>query len=671
MYYYYINILKLSYISFFLSRFEANLDIEGTNHYSVPNRRASQAFNDPDELLLDDRNPDAVSQCCVEDNASNRYANAMVLSSSYDERLFHKEGELVLIGENVSDCSYDKHSIVSNGVMSCVDSSYQLPMNCDISKQDKYIHSHSENSLHRQRANSLHHKLEQMHISEPELNLSVNKCENNIPHTYNVPLLRNILRPTSTILPANTSEYCTGVSNQSINQVAELIQASVLLQDNKWATSSSCLEHCSPKAKTKEWVETSLDSPIVTKKRKPKQSDCSPTIEHCQQGQWLENGLPPTYSSDPYYGYQAQAKYTDDMNLSSNSIPKFRRSPSPVQHQYNPAGCPVDCRNISPKIVYSQVPSERIYVNSNHLMSDGSIYHHYENTAELPGNCGNLTSQQSNLCYENGNYNSNFENSISYNVPNSEQPGIPFDDVSTPKLGIAEPQQPSKHHNRRIKTDEVFPPENHPCLVPDYQNIPMDNQYDAMNYRDVNSCDCYAQVQCDVPDSGQFLHNHPVYHDGFNVTSDSQQAQNWQQPVVSTAVENPAVSPVSQNVNFSPTVVNVVSPGHFQPYWEETKPYELSDFYKYSTKHRKQQKNNTNDVGEMLTLVEKEGQEVSHQYYEQSHRENTSAAYREYHYPDEIVRAQNVKSPLNQHQELVTSHVPVFDSSEQLESPAK
>lgn len=34
--------------------------------------------------------------------------------------------------------------------------------------------------------------------------------------------------------------------------------------------------------------------------------------------------------------------------------------------------------------------------------------------------------------------------------------------------------------------------------------------------------------------------------------------------------------------------ISVVSYGHFQPYWEETKPYETSDFYKYSTKHRKQ-----------------------------------------------------------------------------------
>ncbi|XP_035227416.1 FERM domain-containing protein 4A-like [Stegodyphus dumicola] len=40
--------------------------------------------------------------------------------------------------------------------------------------------------------------------------------------------------------------------------------------------------------------------------------------------------------------------------------------------------------------------------------------------------------------------------------------------------------------------------------------------------------------------------------------------------------------------NFPSSNVDVVSYGHFQPYWEETKPYETSDFYKYSTKHRKQ-----------------------------------------------------------------------------------
>ncbi|EEC20277.1 hypothetical protein IscW_ISCW023895 [Ixodes scapularis] len=33
--------------------------------------------------------------------------------------------------------------------------------------------------------------------------------------------------------------------------------------------------------------------------------------------------------------------------------------------------------------------------------------------------------------------------------------------------------------------------------------------------------------------------------------------------------------------------MNIVTMGHFQPYWEETKPYEMADFYKYSTKHRK------------------------------------------------------------------------------------
>ena len=58
---------------------------------------------------------------------------------------------------------------------------------------------------------------------------------------------------------------------------------------------------------------------------------------------------------------------------------------------------------------------------------------------------------------------------------------------------------------------------------------------------------------------------------------------------------NPNPSPRPLSIQMSPTLsssgngveVNVVSVGHFQPYWEETKPYELSDFYKYSTKHRK------------------------------------------------------------------------------------
>ncbi|XP_053200936.1 uncharacterized protein LOC128386008 [Panonychus citri] len=54
------------------------------------------------------------------------------------------------------------------------------------------------------------------------------------------------------------------------------------------------------------------------------------------------------------------------------------------------------------------------------------------------------------------------------------------------------------------------------------------------------------------------------------------------------------VSPRPPSIPLSPTIppasngveVNVVSVGHFQPYWEETKPYELSDFFKYSAKHR-------------------------------------------------------------------------------------
>ncbi|CAN7989550.1 unnamed protein product [Ixodes hexagonus] len=49
-----------------------------------------------------------------------------------------------------------------------------------------------------------------------------------------------------------------------------------------------------------------------------------------------------------------------------------------------------------------------------------------------------------------------------------------------------------------------------------------------------------------------------------------------------TSLPQQSPAPVSPGVE-----MNIVTMGHFQPYWEETKPYEMADFYKYSTKHRK------------------------------------------------------------------------------------
>lgn len=61
-------------------------------------------------------------------------------------------------------------------------------------------------------------------------------------------------------------------------------------------------------------------------------------------------------------------------------------------------------------------------------------------------------------------------------------------------------------------------------------------------------------------------------------------------PVMHTATEEINLSPSVASHSFQSGIeVNVVSVGHFQPYWEETKPYEMADFYKYSTKHRKRQ----------------------------------------------------------------------------------
>lgn len=556
--------------------------------------------------------------------------------------------------------------------MSFNDSNYQLNANCDLSKQEKYFHSHSENSLHRQRSNSLHPKLEQLHISEPELNLDVNKYENNIPHGCNVPLLRNTLRPTSTILPASTSDYSSGVSNQSINQVVDLGMIPGF-QEFKRTGASGTLEYTLSKPKTKEWIETSLDSPVVTRKRKPKHSDGSLPTEACQQVQWLENGLPTVFPNDSYSGYQSQPKYED--NPPSNSV-KFRRSPSPILHQYNSESHP-EYRNA--KISYpSQLPGERIYVNSN-VLQNSSGYHDYENSPEISKNLSKFIPKHSSPCYENipGNLNTDYNKNPHEDLKN-KPPLVSHEETTVSKLGIAEPQQPSKYQNRRINMGDVFSPDTISCSnSPDYQNIPIDNQYEPVNFGENDSP--YAQLKCDVSDSNHFSHNHSyqnesqsVYPDNLKNTSSEnpQVVPTWQHSATPVQLETAPVSPVSQN--FSPNVeVNVVSVGHFQPYWEETKPYELSDFYKYSTKHRKQQKNSTSDSADAQSYTEKEISNVSYQYYEQTHVSNMNVTYREMNFPSDGHLASSITTPPKQHQEIVTSRVPVFGCSEQLESPAQ
>ncbi|XP_037051114.1 dual specificity protein kinase splA isoform X1 [Bradysia coprophila] len=61
----------------------------------------------------------------------------------------------------------------------------------------------------------------------------------------------------------------------------------------------------------------------------------------------------------------------------------------------------------------------------------------------------------------------------------------------------------------------------------------------------------------------------------------------------SSTSTNLLINPTNIEVE-SPKNMTVVHPAKFQPYKEESKPFEMSDFYKYSTKFR--QKNNGNDV---------------------------------------------------------------------------
>lgn len=573
------------------------MDIEGTNHYSVPNRRASQAFNDPDDLLLETQSQDTISQC-VDVSNSGRYLNTP-LSCSYDER-FSKSGGFSLAGK---DSNYDATSISSHGAgnFSCNGSTYRLQ--CDSVRNEKFNHAFSENSLHRNRSGSLHRKIRELHISEPELNHE--DIVDGVRHVYSVPTVRN------TPIGASSHDFNAGLSSQTINQVVDLVQASVLLQDCKRAVSSGSLETSAPKLKTKEWVETSLDSPMVTKKRKNKvMSEASMKNEPTLPAQWLENGLPS--ASDSYYSHQHQQSYYEEHDFAQSSC-DLRRSPSPLLAQ----GGLAEYRNLNARAVYSpQVPYERPSSSNSQLMyANGNQYHLYENIEELSSVSPNPpVASKSNSYYENVPGPLDY-NSSNYKLVNDNYGSSLNLDDNRPIVGlsVAQPQEPPKRPTKRILADS-FVSEDIPRL--DFQESASDF-YEPVTYRE----NPHRKPTHQQHDSSyqQYSHSYPTESQPPDPENTSQAKQNWQNQNFQQ-VEN--LSPVPPQ-NFSPAVeVNVVSFGHFQPYWEETKPYEISDFYKYSTKHRRQSKQASN-----LNDSQQDAEELndsSQAQFEERHHENVA-----------------------------------------------
>ncbi|CAL1276756.1 unnamed protein product [Larinioides sclopetarius] len=652
------------------NRFEANLDIEGTNHYSVPNRRASQVFNDTD-ILSDTKSQDTVSHCCVDVNNTGRYLSTP-LSCSYDDRLSY--GKVGAYSPSVKDNAYDKTSIDSNCIdsVSCADSAY-LPMTYGTKNNDKFNHAYSENSLHRSRSGSLHRQLNQMHISEPHLNLDSVDAIDGMHHVYSVPSLKNVFRPMKNgIIPnSSISEYCSGVSNQSINQVADLVQASVLLQDCKRAASSSLSEFSAPKTKTKEWIETSLDSPVVERKRKPKVPETCPQTEPTQaSAHWLENGLPPVPDhSDSFYAYsQQQQSFYDDRKFSQNNS-DLRQSPSPLLVQSNFPGNFAEHRNANMKCAFpSQKHCESPKSRCNRsLFSDGNQYHHYENVAELANESANLPHTQSHSFYEDMHppcdYNLNaIKEAQEKNTQVLRHPNHDFINQPPANLSIAQPQEPPKRPTKRINAGDCFIAESIPVSdLCEYSTSPPNDIYEPITFQeDVSHRPTYPPKHSETPEplrqySQPYAESLPPDNDN-NLPA----VHNWQHfSPNSTGAENSSISPVPSTMNFSPNVeVNVVSVGHFQPYWEETKPYEISDFYKYSTKHRRQQKP-LREVKETLShqTLDESGDSNQSQFYSQNAESGSGGN-----------RDSNCSMNHHQQQELASPNVSAYSNQELADS---
>jgi len=96
-------------------------------------------------------------------------------------------------------------------------------------------------------------------------------------------------------------------------------------------------------------------------------------------------------------------------------------------------------------------------------------------------------------------------------------------------------------------------------------------------------------------------------------------------PCVETPRPDPI--PITPQLNVPEAVVDVVAVGTYTPYWEETKPFEMSDFLKYSSKHRKQQQLVKQETSSSSTSEEtfsqSSHQSVHHHRQQSLHAEST------------------------------------------------
>ncbi|XP_042901575.1 uncharacterized protein [Parasteatoda tepidariorum] len=651
------------------NRFETHLDIEGTNHYSVPNRRASQVFNDTEDFLLDDKCLETQSQCYVDMTQSKRSVHTP-LSCSYDERLTFIQSDYSIMDKTLQGSDYDKACMNSNETLkfSNADISFKVPYAKEPVRRDTFPHSHSVNSLHRAHMGSLHgSKINEVHLSDPDLNADSVDGHGTIRHGYSVPTLKNTLRPYNSGLAISLNEYSG--ANHSINQVVDLVQASVLLQESKRAASCNP-EVSTPKTKTKEWTETSLDSPLVIRKRKPKISESSSELS--QPAQWLDNGLPP----EPAYNYQSSRDLREDSRIFLHKNSDMQDSP-PHVNQNMKGNCCADYRPLSSASNFSlHIPTERPHSSLNrNLFPENNPYRLYENIDDL-------SFQSSSKQVRNGSYYENIDH-IELSLNNStKMPDLientihnarhiniredNFDEIHSACPAIAQPQEPSKHLKRSPshQTSAEVNLANH-----DYCNLPPDNDYEPIEFGASTHRVGYHQAHCDIR---ELSHPYSASHRESPKISEiipenAPPIQQW--PSVVEKPESSVPSSVnlpSPSVSLTPAVeVNVVSMGHFQPYWEETKPYELSDFYKYSTKHRRQQSaalspSADDSLVQHCTIYP---HEANHQFYA-ANSENMNCDYS----PQGPVHINMGKIPK---QIITSSSVPIFDSQEHIEVSTK
>ncbi|XP_022242994.1 FERM domain-containing protein 4A-like isoform X2 [Limulus polyphemus] len=292
------------------NRFESSLNLEGSNLYSVPTQRTSQAFSTQDDILalnsseiqdlglmsrhnsLETRHRSSVRQRKARLASEGLPSRpTMNISPSYDERLCHlrtlEEGQRTVNNifhhhHNSNHHHYYQHpkkhhssSKPDSQSLGCLDyhpnEDYPVFDNPSSSLTETTEHSFSENKLGNSplvQSVAQYNFVENLRVSIPELNRNVKGRRHWLMDSQCVQQIDQKTSPISVYLNTLSPKLHRDIDVYDDCNLGQFSLKNAQTQDFP----VDCSQTLSPKPKTKDWLETSLDSPLPPRKSRSMES---------------------------------------------------------------------------------------------------------------------------------------------------------------------------------------------------------------------------------------------------------------------------------------------------------------------------------------------------------------------------------------------------------------